>query len=85
METTIDKFGRIVIPKSVRESFNLMPGEHLIIEIYKEGILLKPITGETRVISEEGLLVLDGTVPDNVDTKDLIVKSRKERLTGFLP
>lgn len=85
METVIDKFGRIVIPKTVRENFNLIPGEHLAIEIYREGILLRPIPEESQVVSEDGLMVLDGSVPYNVEPGDLLAASRKERLTRFLP
>jgi AbrB family looped-hinge helix DNA binding protein len=82
-ETAIDKFGRVVIPKTVRETYHLVPGEHLIVETYKEGILLKPIHSEPKVVSEDGLMVLDGSVPYNSKPGELIAQSRKERLTRF--
>ena len=46
METTLDRFGRIVIPKKVRKDFNLKPGAHLKIEETDDTIVLKPVSDE---------------------------------------
>ena len=42
METTLDKFGRIVIPKEIRDDFNLKPGSQIRIEESEQTIILKP-------------------------------------------
>ena len=82
METTVDNYGRIVIPKSIRKQLNLSPGEHLIIELIKDRIILKPLVSDTKVINEDGLLVLDGTLTDENSILDMIDKTREERLSG---
>ena len=48
MEATLDRFGRIVIPKKMREYFNLRPGSPVRIEEGQDGILLKPVEGEPK-------------------------------------
>lgn len=40
METLIDNFGRIVIPKKVRDHFALRPGTHVRIEETDDTIIL---------------------------------------------
>ena len=42
METTLDRFGRIVIPKKIRDDFNLKPGSQISIEESDQVIILKP-------------------------------------------
>ncbi len=84
MEAILDKFGRIVIPKKIREDFNLRPGSPIRIEEGKEEILLKPIEGEPGLTEKEGVLVFTGKSLENLEAK--IEKSRRERnlsLGGF--
>ncbi len=35
MRTTIDRFGRIVVPKSLRERFGLQPGTEIDIDAHE--------------------------------------------------
>ena len=49
METTLDKFGRIVIPKEIRDDFNLKPGSQIRIEESEQAIIIK--TGGRRTKS----------------------------------
>lgn len=55
METTIDRFGRVVIPKRVREDLGLKAGEPLVIEEQAEGILLKPAREDALEAQGAGL------------------------------
>ena len=41
MQTTIDRFGRIVLPKKLRDDFNLEPGSQIYIEESGQEIILK--------------------------------------------
>jgi AbrB family looped-hinge helix DNA binding protein len=61
METTIDRFGRIVIPKEIRDDFNLKPGSPIRIEESDQVIILKPLQGETNLHWKDGVLVFSGT------------------------
>ena len=42
MQTTIDRFGRIVLPKKLRDDFNLEPGSQIHIEESGQETILKP-------------------------------------------
>ncbi|MBW2333424.1 MAG: AbrB/MazE/SpoVT family DNA-binding domain-containing protein [Deltaproteobacteria bacterium] len=53
METTLDKFGRIVIPKRVRDDLGLKPGAVLQIEQAEQKILMVQAHRQER-LSEAG-------------------------------
>ena len=61
METTLDRFGRIVIPKVIRDDFNLKPGSPIRIEESDQVIILKPMQGEANLHWKDGVLVFSGT------------------------
>jgi AbrB family looped-hinge helix DNA binding protein len=61
METTLDRFGRIVIPKVIRDDFNLKPGSPIRIEESDQVIILKPLQGEANLQWKDGVLVFSGT------------------------
>lgn len=42
MQTRIDKFGRVLIPKAIRKNLGLEPGETLQLEQSDKEIILKP-------------------------------------------
>ncbi len=81
MEATLDQFGRIVIPKKVREDFNLEPGAQIRIEKSDEAILLKPILGEPNIVEKSGVLVFSGKSIGNIE--DALITHREDRIKGF--
>ena len=62
MRTTIDKAGRLVIPKSLREQSGITPGE---VEISLDGAALRieSVAGDD-LVEEDGILLLPGGGPD---------------------
>jgi AbrB family looped-hinge helix DNA binding protein len=42
MVVKIDKLGRIVLPKNLREKMNIQPDDELIIIEQKDGLIIKP-------------------------------------------
>jgi len=78
METTLDKFGRIVIPKRVRDDLDLKPGAVLQIEQADQKILIEPVNEEPHVVVKNGVLVFSGTATG--DLVDAIQAHRQERL-----
>jgi AbrB family looped-hinge helix DNA binding protein len=78
METTIDRFGRVVIPKRVREDLGLEAGESLVIEERAEGILLRPTREATGLKRKGRVLVFSGEATG--DPVDLVQNLRDERL-----
>ena len=84
METTLDKFGRIVIPKKIREDFNLKPGSPIRIEEGKKEILLTPIEEEPTLVEKDGVLVFTGIPTEDIESQvEIIRKQRSQLLRGF--
>jgi len=77
METTLDKFGRIVIPKKVREAFNLKAGTQIRIEKNEQTIILKPIHDEPNLFLKDGVLVFSGSAIG--DLEKTLKKHREDR------
>jgi AbrB family looped-hinge helix DNA binding protein len=78
METTIDRFGRIIIPKHVRDDMGLEAGAVLQIEKKGEKIVLQPVHGEPKIIEKKGILVFTGTAVGDVGAA--LHNHRKRRL-----
>jgi len=49
MKTTIDKAGRIVVPKSLRDALNLYGGDEVEIELDGERLTLTPAPRELKL------------------------------------
>ena len=68
MRTTIDKAGRLVIPKALRDQIGLTSGAAEVeVEVYGAGLRIEPVaTG--RLIERDGRLYLPSTgVPVTVE------------------
>lgn len=60
VKTTIDKAGRIVVPKALREAVGLTPGTTVDISEYGDGLHLA-VGGRTgRIVEEDGRKVITG-------------------------
>jgi len=85
MEVTIDDYGRIVIPKEVRDQLGIESGNALQIHVDLEGDDGKTITlrpkGQTPTLQQKGaLLVHSGTLPDEeFNVVEQIRAERQER------
>lgn len=66
METTLDKFGRVIIPKQIRDHLGLKSGEVLHVEELEDVVLLKPLKEEPSLKSKEGVLVFSGMAMGNL-------------------
>ena len=60
MQTILDRFGRVVIPKEVRDAVGLEPGAVLTVEERGEKILLAPLAEGKSLALKEGILVYAG-------------------------
>lgn len=84
MKITLDKIGRIVIPKKIREDFNLKQGSPIRIEEGKEEIVETPVEDEPTLVEKDGVLVFTGVPTEDIEIQvDIIRKLRGQRLKGF--
>lgn len=77
METTLDKFGRIVIPKKIRNNLGLMPGVIIKIEVSGEELVLKPLIEEPHVKIKDGVMVFTGVATEEIEME--VRKFRENR------
>jgi len=78
MKTTLDRFGRLVLPKDIRDRLGLKPGAELEIDEQGNEVVLKPVEHETPFKVEEGVLVFTGTATG--DLMEAVRAHREERL-----
>ena len=78
METALDKFGRVLIPKKVRTELGLEAG--VVFEIKKTGhaIRLQPVPETAPLEDKDGVLVFKGTLAD--DPEEAVKEFRRERI-----
>jgi AbrB family looped-hinge helix DNA binding protein len=89
---TIDKAGRIVIPKDIREELRLEPGAQLTIQADMDQLTLRPVQkaslrrGRTRLRKEKGVWVLAGCGPMSLEKANELVREdrsqREETVSG---
>ncbi len=83
MKTTIDKAGRVVIPKSIRDRAGLQPGAELEIRLDNGIVEISPPAPRGRMVREGSYLVWEpvpGTPPITGDMIDRAIEDvRRER------
>ncbi len=84
MEATIDKFGRIVIPKEIRDLFGLKPGSTLNVNTSREEITLKPVSEEPPLSRKKGVLTITAAIQENRDIVSVIEDNRNDRIQQLL-
>jgi AbrB family looped-hinge helix DNA binding protein len=77
---TIDKAGRVVIPKPLREELHLEPGDALEVESAGEQITLRPVRGTGPLTKECGVWVFHSGRPLPASaTDEMLQQIREER------
>jgi AbrB family looped-hinge helix DNA binding protein len=82
MNTTlsIDRAGRLVLPKPVREQLQLEPGEPLELELFDDHIVLRPVRGNASMYKKQGIWVFRGGAPLKASVvRETIRRVRKDR------
>jgi len=87
MNTTLkmDRAGRLVLPKPVREQLQLEPGEPLELESFDDHIVLRPVRGNASMYKKQGVWVFRGGAPLKASVvRETIRRVRKDREQAIL-
>jgi AbrB family looped-hinge helix DNA binding protein len=77
---TIDKAGRVVLPKAVRDQLHLMSGDALELHSDGEKVTLQPVRAASQMVRKSGVWILRGGDPVGSDeVVDWIRQDREER------
>lgn len=82
MVTTLDKFGRVIIPKKLREQLGITPETTLHIEEDGKRIIIEPVQEAEPLIEREGVLISTGKL--RADAAELLTRERKRRMHQLL-
>jgi AbrB family looped-hinge helix DNA binding protein len=80
MTLKIDKAGRVILPKPVRDRFGLHAGSDLEIRETPEGIVLRPVHQRPSLIKKGVFWVYTGEIPPGYDILKAIDEDREERM-----
>ncbi|MGB9030161.1 MAG: AbrB/MazE/SpoVT family DNA-binding domain-containing protein [Acidobacteriaceae bacterium] len=83
---TIDKAGRVVVPRKFREALQIKPGDELEIEASEEGLHLRPRHNRSRMFRKNGMWVIDtgGGPLTSEMVNETIHRIREERARRIL-
>lgn len=76
---TLDKAGRVSLPKALRQELQLSPGDSLQLESQGERITLRPVRASAPIRKEHGVWVYRSGTPSTVSIRKLIEEGREER------
>lgn len=77
---TLDKAGRVVIPKTLRDELNLAPGDTLALESKGDQVTLRPVRSSSRLRKRRGIWVLStGGKMTLEDTNKVLQNIREQR------
>jgi AbrB family looped-hinge helix DNA binding protein len=80
MTLKIDKAGRVILPKPLRDRLGLREGSELELEETPEGVVLKPAERRPSMVRKQGIWVHTGKLPPAFDIVQAIREDREERL-----
>lgn len=80
MTLKMDKAGRVILPKPVRDRLGLREGSDLELLETPDGLVLKPTGQRPSMIRKQGLWVHTGKLPPGFDIVQAIRDDREERI-----
>jgi len=75
---TLDKAGRVVIPKPVRDELQLSSGDSLELKSRGDEIVLRPVRGEPTMFKKDGMWVIKTGRPLAVEDVNAVIETVRE-------
>lgn len=79
MTLKMDKAGRVILPKPVRDRLGLHEGSDLEMQETPEGVVLKPAEHRPALVRKGSFLVHAGKLPPGYDLLKAIDQDREDR------
>lgn len=79
---SIDKAGRVILPKSLREKVRVEPGDDFLVEVEGDRLTLRPVRQQAPLGKELGIWVYQGE-PSDASIPDAIDAEREKRIREF--
>jgi AbrB family looped-hinge helix DNA binding protein len=80
MTVTIDKAGRIILPKPIRDRLQLREGSELALEEHPDGLVLRPVERKSSMAQEHGIWVHQGQAPSGFNWDTIVDTIRDEQI-----
>jgi AbrB family looped-hinge helix DNA binding protein len=84
MQVRIDKSGRIVVPKLMRERLGFKPDTELDAIEQPEGVLLKRVEQRPSMVKVDGLWVHQGAAEPGANWEHILEEVREARIESVL-
>jgi AbrB family looped-hinge helix DNA binding protein len=84
MKVRLDKSGRMVLPKKLRQRLGVRAGSAFEASETAEGVLLRPIQKRPSLVERNGFLVHVGQATHSFDWQELFNDVEQERLRDIL-
>ncbi len=79
-KVTLDRAGRVVLPKALRDELHLSPGDTLDLTVKGDEVTLRPRRGATHLQKERGVWVFRAGKPLTADeTEETLRNVRTQR------
>jgi len=75
---TVDKAGRVVIPKKLRDELHLSSGDSLEIESQGDELVLRPVHEKATMFKEDGMWVIKTGKALAVEDLNAVIESVRE-------
>jgi len=81
---SVDRAGRVVIPKHLRDRFRLRAGSQLQIEVHDDHLRLVPVIRGPALTERDGWWVHQGIPDGDADLTEAVDHHRRDRLDDLL-
>ncbi|MBB5341005.1 AbrB family looped-hinge helix DNA binding protein [Edaphobacter lichenicola] len=82
--TEIDKAGRVVVPKKLRDALHLVPGTRLTLHQEGDRLVIQPEARPRGLYMKKGTLVYDAGPLPQLDIADWIETDRNDRIDSLM-